>query len=80
MRRDAVTQAVPHADPDFLRTMERLPDPPPGAFENVMRALPKLHELFLRKRKAAAENDVTAFDRVVDEEVRLIEEAEQRDA
>jgi len=75
MRPDIITQAVPHADPDFLRIMESLPDPPSGIFEKVMAILPQLHELFLRKRKAASRSDEPALTRIVDEETALIRDA-----
>ena len=72
MRPDTITQAVPHADPEFLQAMERLPEPPPGVYERVMKSLPDLHSLFLRKRQAARNGDQDEFMRLVQEEVNLI--------
>jgi hypothetical protein len=78
MRRDTVTQVVLNADPDFLRIFEKLPEPPPAAYERVMRALPRLHEMFLLKRNAALKEDVEEFDRIVGQEIELIAQAETR--
>ena len=76
MRQDMITQAVPHADPEFIRSLERLPDPPPAAFEKVMRALPRLHDIFLRQRAAAVNGDKDAFLKLVDEQIAFIKAAD----
>jgi len=72
MRPDLLANVVPNADPDFLRVMSRLPDPPPHAYEFVIAALPKLHALFLEKRDAVAKNDIPAFEKIIEEEVELL--------
>jgi hypothetical protein len=76
MRADLITQKVPNADPDFLRIVEKLSDPPPGSFERVMEALPKLYALFVEKREAARKNDRDVFMAIVEKEVALIREVE----
>jgi len=75
MRADIITQAVPHADPDFLRIMGQLSDPPPGIYEKVMRLLPKLHELFLQKRQASEQGDIQAVAKIIDQETELMRQA-----
>ncbi len=72
MRQDLIIQAVPEADPEFVRTLERLPDPPPGIYESVVVLLPQLHELFLRKRQAFAADDAAALSAILDEETVLL--------
>jgi len=72
MRQDIIIQAVPGADPEFVRTLERLPDPPPGIYERAVALLPKLHGLFLRKRRALAADDAAALAAVLDEETALL--------
>lgn len=72
MRQDLIIQAVPEADPEFVRTLERLPDPPPGIYESVVVLLPQLHELFLRKRRAFAADDAAALSAILDEETVLL--------
>ena len=72
MRQDIITQAVPNADPEFLRTLERLSDPPPGVYERVMKVLPRLHEIFLQKRNASLRGDAEAFRKFIEQEVDLI--------
>ncbi len=75
MRSDIIAQTVPHADADFLRIMEQLPDPPSGIYEKVMKMLPKLHELFLQKRAAADRADEPGLSRIIEQETALIREA-----
>ena len=71
MRQYLITQIVPEADPEFVRTLERLPDPPSGIFEEAVGLLPRLHELFLRKRRAFAVDDAAALAAILDEETAL---------
>lgn len=73
MRPDQIRSVVPLADPEFIRTFEQLPEPPPGAFEHVMQILPELHRLFLEKRAAAEKGDRALFINAVAAEVVLIE-------
>jgi len=80
MRADIITQAVPHADPDFLRILDRIPDPSPDSYEISMRVLPRLHELFLEKREAASKNDGERFMKIVHAELKLLEKLEQKTA
>jgi hypothetical protein len=72
MRHDVITQIVPGADPEFVRTLENLPDPPPGIYEQVVKALPLLHGVFLRKREAFARDDAAALAGILDEEAELL--------
>lgn len=72
MHQDIIVQAVPEADPEFVRTLEKMPDPPPGIYETVVRSLPRLHELFLRKRQAFAADDAAALAAILDEETALL--------
>ena len=75
MTSDTINQAVPNADPDFLRIMGNLPDPPAGIREKVMIILPRIHKLFLQKRIAAKKHDEPALSRIIDKETELIREA-----
>lgn len=72
MRQDIVIQIVPDADPEFVRTLEHLPDPPPGIYEQVVEVLPLLHGIFLRKREAFAKDDAALLARILDEETALL--------
>ncbi|MFA5184955.1 MAG: hypothetical protein WC551_00510 [Patescibacteria group bacterium] len=72
MSPEILNHAVPNADPDFLRIMGNLPDPPSGIFEKVLKLMPRLHELFLQKRSAARRQDEPAMSRIIDQETELI--------
>jgi len=76
MRGDLITQFIPHADPEFIRVMEKLPEPPPDAYERAVKYLPLIYELFMAKREAVAKGDTDKFKRVVDEEAALLRRAE----
>jgi len=76
MRGDLITQIIPHADPDFIRVMEKFPDPPSEAYERALKYLPQLYDLFVQKREAAKRGDSQAFKRIVDQEIALLRQAE----
>jgi len=73
MRADVITQAVPDADPEFIQILGRLPDPPAGMFEKMLKLLPKLHEIFLAKRAADRSGDKEEFARLMQKELYLLE-------
>lgn len=75
MSPEILNHAVPNADPDFLRIMGNLPDPPSGIFEKVLKLMPRLHELFLQKRNAAKRQDESALSDIIDQETELIQKA-----
>jgi hypothetical protein len=72
MRQDLIAQAVPDVDLEFVRTMEKIPDPPPGIYEEVVGLLPRFHGLFLRKRQAFAADDAAVLAAILDEETALL--------
>lgn len=77
MRADTILALLPQADPDFIRILASLPDPPPGAFEQVAKAIPELHRLFLHKREAARNNQTELFLETVEAEVALLQKLEK---
>lgn len=75
MSPEILSQVVPNADPEFLRIMGSLPDPPSGIFEKVVKLMPQLHGYFLQKRLATQMQDEPALSRIIDQETELIREA-----
>ncbi len=73
MRADIVTQAVPGADPEFIQILGRLPEPPAGVFEKLLKLLPKLHQIFLAKRSADRTGDEDEFARLMQKELDLVQ-------
>ncbi|MBI5654074.1 hypothetical protein HZC53_00240 [Candidatus Uhrbacteria bacterium] len=75
MSPEILSQKVPNADPDFLRIMGSLPDPPAGIYEKVLGLMPRLHALFLQKRTAADKKDEPELARIINQETDLIRDA-----
>ncbi len=73
MRADIITQAVPGADPEFIQILGRLPEPPAGVFEKIIKLLPRLHQIFLAKRSADRTGDEEEFARLMQKELDLLE-------
>ncbi|MFA4954849.1 MAG: hypothetical protein WC641_06065 [Patescibacteria group bacterium] len=69
MTNDVILRAIPHADPVFVEILSHLPEPPPGAYEQVVQSLPGLHDLFLRKRNALQKGDAAGLREVVEAEL-----------
>lgn len=68
-----VTQHVPQADPVFVEILGRLPDPPTENREALLKLLPELHRQFLEKRRAFQEDDGKAWNAVMEDQLRLIQ-------
>jgi len=77
MRTELVYKAIPTPDPAFFAEMMQMPDPKPEDEEKVLNALPKLHAFFIRKREAYKNRDERAFHRILDEEVRFLQDFEE---
>ncbi|MBU1032731.1 MAG: hypothetical protein ABII13_03900 [Patescibacteria group bacterium] len=73
MKSEIILKQIPNADPEFLKIMEKQPEPSDEIREKVVDALPKLHDLFLKKRNAALCKDEQAFMSLVEQEVALLE-------
>jgi hypothetical protein len=72
MQREIILQRVPNADPKFVRIMEQVPEPKPEFAENVLAALPQMHEFFLQKREAYKHKDLFTFQRILDKEIAFV--------
>ncbi len=72
MRSDIIQNIVPHADPVFLSIMERMPDPPSEIYEDVLKALPHLYNVFEHERDAAGHKDGKAFMLALKEQMELL--------
>ncbi len=77
MKRDLIFRIVPDADPEFVRIMGDLPDPPTDAAKRMAAALPRMHKIFLQKKEAVKRGDKAAFSRLTEEEVALIKQMDQ---
>lgn len=67
---------IDNPDPDFLRILAKMPEPPFGSQDEATKTLTELNALFVKKRQAAQDGDSAAFDRITDKEVRLLENLE----
>jgi len=63
-------------EPEFLRLLGEMPEPPFSVRGRIAEALPEINELFARKKQAVSDGDADAFDRITDEEVALLEKLE----
>lgn len=77
MRADTIYAIVPQADPEFVRILASLPDPPSALFEQAAELIPQIHELFLRKRDAARNNRTASFLEAVEAELALLQKLEK---
>ncbi len=80
MRADTIHHVIPHADPTFLRLLERLPEPPPNSMEQVMHSLPRLHEIFLKLLAASNEHHGEQFMSQLQAQLKWLEQIEANPA
>ena len=71
MERETIFRVIPQADPDFIRSLDSL-EVPPHVYPEFLEQLPRLHELFLRKKDAFAEGDMAGWMSVLQDEQALI--------
>lgn len=71
-----VRQAINRPDPDFLRVVAGLPEPPFQDRAHVLALMPTVHNLFLKKKAAIRNQDTAALRRVVRKETELLSSLE----
>ncbi|MDF1496787.1 MAG: hypothetical protein P1P90_01875 [Patescibacteria group bacterium] len=77
MRIELVYKAIPVPEPVFIAEMMQMPDPKPEDEEKILTALPKLQTFFIKKREAYRKRDLTAFQRVLDEEIKFLQDLDE---
>ncbi len=77
MRSELVYKAIPVPDPAFIAEMMQMPDPKPEDEEKVLSALPKLQIFFIKKREAYKKRDAKAFQMVLDEEIKFLQDLDE---
>lgn len=76
MRREII-ESLPDPDPRFVKILEKIPDSKPESEQKIIESLPKLQDLYIRKRKAFAERDLATFQRILDDEIRFVRDLDQ---
>lgn len=75
--RQAIIQTLTSADPGFVKILERIPDSDPSIEPHIIESLPKLQELYIRKREAFKKRDMAEFQRVLNEEIDFVRDLGQ---
>ena len=75
--RQAVIQTLQDPDPGFVKILERIPDSDPSIKPKIIESLPRLQELYKRKRAAFARRDMVEFEHVLDEEIDFVKDLGQ---
>ena len=72
MRDEIIFQAIKNPDPAFLDEMRRVPDPKPELEVEVVKALPILHDFFIKKREAFHKKDLQTFQQILQKEIMFV--------
>ena len=75
MREREIRDVLPQADADFVRSLEGF-DIPSHLLPQFQERLPRLHDLYLRKREAFVRGDADVWEGVLQEELAFISQAE----
>jgi len=73
MRKELVFKAIAEPAPEFVAEMMQMPDPKPADEDKIINALPKLHDFFIRKRKAYQARDANTFQKILNEEILFLQ-------
>lgn len=76
MRR-GIIDTLQNADPAFVKVLERIPDSQPEIEPKIIKSLPKLQELFIRKRDAFVKKDMATLQKVLSEEIDFVRDLGQ---
>lgn len=72
--RKEIIDTLPNADPAFVKILERIPDSKPEIEPKIVLSLPKLQDLFRRKREAWKKQDMASFQKILSEEIDFVKD------
>lgn len=76
MRREII-ETLTNPDPGFVRILEKVPDSKVEVERKIIHALPKLQDMYIRKREAFSNKDLAAFQLILAEEIQFVRDLDQ---
>ena len=76
MRREII-ETLPNPDPRFTKILEQIPDSKPESEPRIIESLPKLQDMYIRKREAFGQRDLSTFQKILEEEIQFVRDLDR---